>query len=89
MRRNRCNTCLGGSSRSHWFRHSDGWRSGTSTLSSMSSAGGGYSLGSSFQSDLPLSAKRSAWESLPSLRHENSITDNNFKLGRSDSLERR
>ncbi|KAK7604342.1 hypothetical protein V9T40_005528 [Parthenolecanium corni] len=83
----RCNSCLGGSSRSEWFRHSDGWRSGTSTLSSMSS--GGYGLGSSFQNDLPLNAKRSAWESLPSLRHENSVSESGFKMGRSDSLERR
>lgn len=85
--RNRCNSCLGGSSRSQWFRHSDGWRSGTSTMSSMSS--GGYGLGSSFQNDVPLNTKRSAWESLPSLRHEGSMSDGGYKLGRSDSLERR
>ncbi|XP_065201783.1 protein still life, isoform SIF type 1 isoform X2 [Planococcus citri] len=85
---NRCNSCLGGSSRSQWFRHSDGWRSGTSTMSSMSSAGP-YGLGSSFQNDVPLNTKRSAWESLPSLRHEGSMSDGGYKLGRSDSLERR
>lgn len=35
----RCASCLGESARAQWFRHSDGWRSGSSTLGSCGSYG--------------------------------------------------
>ncbi|KAL2719629.1 hypothetical protein V1478_011091 [Vespula squamosa] len=77
----RCASCIGESARAQWFRHSDGWQSGSSTLGSgaSSSINPGYS-----------SHKReSPWDSLPSLRHEGSLNDSGYKSNRTDSLEQR
>ncbi|XP_020288814.1 protein still life, isoform SIF type 1 isoform X3 [Pseudomyrmex gracilis] len=73
----RCASCIGESARAQWFRHSDGWQSGSSTLGSgaSSSINPGYS---GHKRDSP-------WDSLPSLRHE----DSGYKSNRTDSLEQR
>uniref|UniRef100_A0A6E8VQC0 Uncharacterized protein n=1 Tax=Anopheles coluzzii TaxID=1518534 RepID=A0A6E8VQC0_ANOCL len=80
----RCASCIGESARAQWFRHSDGWRSGSSTfgsgsgpglVSSQSNAGGGH--------------KRSPWDSLPSLRQDSSLNDSGYKSNRADSFEQR
>ncbi|XP_054261705.1 protein still life, isoform SIF type 1 isoform X2 [Macrosteles quadrilineatus] len=76
----RCASCLGESARAQWFRHSDGWRSGSSTLGSGSVSTYPSSAGGS---------KRSPWDSLPSLRHENSLNDSGYKSNRADSFEQR
>ncbi|GLG95381.1 uncharacterized protein GBIM_02359 [Gryllus bimaculatus] len=84
----RCASCLGESARAQWFRHSDGWRSGSSTFGSGSGAallpggGGGGSGGGGGH-------KRSPWDSLPSLRHEGSLGDSGYKSNRADSFEQR
>ncbi|KAB0802285.1 hypothetical protein PPYR_04471 [Photinus pyralis] len=72
----RCASCIGESSRAQWFRHSDGWRSGSSTYSSTQGLPqGGH--------------KRSPWDSLPSLRQDSSLNDSGYKSGRTDSFEQR
>ncbi|XP_032674977.1 protein still life, isoform SIF type 1 isoform X10 [Odontomachus brunneus] len=77
----RCASCIGESARAQWFRHSDGWQSGSSTLGSgaSSSINPGYS---GHKRDSP-------WDSLPSLRHEGSLNDSGYKSNRTDSLEQR
>ncbi|XP_065163413.1 protein still life, isoform SIF type 1 isoform X5 [Atheta coriaria] len=72
----RCASCIGESSRAQWFRHSDGWRSGSSTFSSG-------------QGGLPPGHKRSPWDSLPSLRQDSSLHDSGYKSNRADSFEQR
>ncbi|XP_066904402.1 protein still life, isoform SIF type 1 isoform X3 [Halyomorpha halys] len=74
----RCASCLGESARAQWFRHSDGWRSGSSTLGSC----GSYATSTT-------STRRSPWDSLPSLRHEGSLNDSGYKSNRADSFEQR
>ncbi|XP_055382642.1 protein still life, isoform SIF type 1 isoform X1 [Condylostylus longicornis] len=86
----RCASCIGESARAQWFRHSDGWRSGSSTLGSgsgqglvpsqSSNTGGGGGGGGH---------KRSPWDSLPSLRQDSSLNDSGYKSARADSLEQR
>ncbi|XP_017756918.1 PREDICTED: protein still life, isoform SIF type 1 isoform X2 [Eufriesea mexicana] len=77
----RCASCVGESARAQWFRHSDGWQSGSSTLGS----GASSSMNPSY-----LGHKRdSTWDSLPSLRHEGSLNDSGYKSNRTDSLEQR
>ncbi|KAL0266879.1 UNVERIFIED_CONTAM: hypothetical protein PYX00_009308 [Menopon gallinae] len=77
----RCASCLGESSRAQWFRHSDGWRSGSSTF--------GSGTGSVTMSQSSMSGhKRSPWDSLPSLRHD-SRDDSGYKSTRADSFEQR
>ncbi|KAJ8948406.1 hypothetical protein NQ318_009917 [Aromia moschata] len=71
----RCASCIGESSRAQWFRHSDGWRSGSSTF------GSGQGL--------PQGHKRSPWDSLPSLRQDSSMNDSGYKSTRTDSFEQR
>ncbi|XP_055686202.1 protein still life, isoform SIF type 1-like isoform X4 [Lutzomyia longipalpis] len=78
----RCASCIGESSRAHWFRHSDGWRSGSSTLGS----GSGQGLA---PNQMGSGHKRSPWDSLPSLRQDNSMNDSGYKSARGDSLEQR
>ncbi|XP_029155377.1 protein still life, isoform SIF type 1 isoform X3 [Nylanderia fulva] len=77
----RCASCIGESARAQWFRHSDGWQSGSSTLGSgaSSSINPGYS---GYKRESP-------WDSLPSLRHEGSLNDSGYKSNRTDSLEHR
>ncbi|EFN76028.1 Protein still life, isoform SIF type 1 [Harpegnathos saltator] len=77
----RCASCIGESARAQWFRHSDGWQSGSSTLGSgaSSSINPGYSA----------HKRDSPWDSLPSLRHEGSLNDSGYKSNRTDSLEQR
>ncbi|XP_011865979.1 PREDICTED: protein still life, isoform SIF type 1 isoform X3 [Vollenhovia emeryi] len=77
----RCASCIGESARAQWFRHSDGWQSGSSTFGSgaSSSINPGYSG----------HKRESPWESLPSLRHEGSLNDSGYKSNRTDSLEQR
>ncbi|XP_029662821.1 protein still life, isoform SIF type 1-like [Formica exsecta] len=77
----RCASCIGESARAQWFRHSDGWQSGSSTLGSgaSSSINPGYS---GYKRESP-------WDSLPSLRHEGSLNDSGYKSNRTDSLEQR
>ncbi|XP_066143980.1 protein still life, isoform SIF type 1 isoform X2 [Euwallacea fornicatus] len=72
----RCASCIGESSRAQWFRHSDGWRSGSSAFSS---AQGGSSTGH----------RRAPWDSLPSLRQESSMNDSGYKSNPGDSFEQR
>ncbi|XP_017786934.1 PREDICTED: protein still life, isoform SIF type 1-like, partial [Nicrophorus vespilloides] len=72
----RCASCIGESSREQWFRHSDGWRSGSSTFSSA-------------QGGAPPGHKRSPWDSLPSLRQDSSLNDSGYKSNRADSFEQR
>lgn len=92
---NRCANCWNESARAQWFRHSDGWRCGSSAMgSSASNAGVPYGSfdGHHVHQHVPTARpnKRSAWESLPSLRHENSlIADNGYKSNRNDSFEQR
>ncbi|XP_015378964.1 PREDICTED: protein still life, isoform SIF type 1-like isoform X3 [Diuraphis noxia] len=98
---NRCSNCWNESARAQWFRHSDGWRCGSSTApswpsmgSSASNAGVPYGSfdGHHAHHHIPTARpnKRSAWESLPSLRHENSVmTDNGYKSNRNDLFEQR
>ncbi|XP_046615462.1 protein still life, isoform SIF type 1 isoform X3 [Neodiprion virginianus] len=76
----RCSTCIDESARAHWFRHSDGWQSGSSTLGSAASNSGNPSY---------TGHKRSPWDSLPSLRHEGSLNDSGYKSNRTDSMEQR
>ncbi|XP_033364566.1 protein still life, isoform SIF type 1 isoform X5 [Bombus vosnesenskii] len=77
----RCTSCVGESARAQWFRHSDGWQSGSSTLGS----GASSSMNPSY-----VGHKRdSPWDSLPSLRHEGSLNDSGYKSNRTDSLEQR
>ena len=76
----RCASCLGESARAQWFRHSDGWRSGSSTLGSAASSAGPSTGGGH---------KRSPWDSLPSLRQEGSLGDSGYKSNRADSFEQR
>lgn len=84
---------MGESARAQWFRHSDGWRSGSSTLGSGSvsnypSSVGGSSIGGVGQSvNSGGGHKRSPWDSLPSLRHEGSLGDSGYKSNRADSFE--
>lgn len=75
----RCASCIGESARAQWFRHSDGWRSGSSTLGSGSAQGLITSSSSGH--------KRSPWDSLPSLRQDSSMNDSGYKSARGDSLE--
>ncbi|EEB20227.1 still life, sif, putative [Pediculus humanus corporis] len=76
----RCASCLGESARAQWFRHSDGWRSGSSAL--------GSGTGSGIMSQSSISShKRSPWDSLPSLRHDNSRDDSSYKSMRGDSFD--
>lgn len=77
----RCASCIGESARAQWFRHSDGWRSGSSTFGS----GSGQGLVTSQSSG----HKRSPWDSLPSLRQDSSLNDSGYKSARADSLEQR
>lgn len=77
----RCASCIGESARAQWFRHSDGWRSGSSTFGS----GSGQGLVTSQSSG----HKRSPWDSLPSLRQDSSLNDSGYKSTRADSLEQR
>lgn len=74
----RCASCIGESARAQWFRHSDGWRSGSSTLGSgtnLISQGTGH--------------RRSPWDSLPSLKQDGSLNDSGYKSTRADSFEQR
>ncbi|CAB0043988.1 unnamed protein product, partial [Trichogramma brassicae] len=75
----RCASCIGESARAQWFRHSDGWRSGSSTFGSTASSVPTYT---GFHRGGP-------WDSLPSLRHEGSLNDSGYKSNRTDSLEHR
>lgn len=77
----RCASCIGESARAQWFRHSDGWRSGSSTLGS----GSGQGMLTSSSSG----HKRSPWDSLPSLRQDSSLNDSGYKSNRADSFEQR
>ncbi|CAD7083414.1 unnamed protein product [Hermetia illucens] len=79
----RCASCIGESARAQWFRHSDGWRSGSSTIGSGSGQGlmPSQTAGSGH--------KRSPWDSLPSLRQDSSLNDSGYKSTRADSLEQR
>ncbi|XP_067203017.1 protein still life, isoform SIF type 1 isoform X4 [Linepithema humile] len=77
----RCASCIGESARAQWFRHSDGWQSGSSTLGSGAS--------SSINPGYPGHKRESPWDSLPSLRHESSLNDSGYKSNRTDSLEQR
>ncbi|XP_031631068.1 protein still life, isoform SIF type 1-like isoform X3 [Contarinia nasturtii] len=78
----RCASCIGESARAQWFRHSDGWRSGSSTFGSGSGQGMVTSQSSGH--------KRSPWDSLPSLRQDNSLNDSGYaKSPRAGSLEQR
>lgn len=83
----RCASCIGESARAQWFRHSDGWRSGSSTLGS--SQGGAPPSQGARGSLPPAPPRRSPWDSLPSLRHEGSLNDSGYKSNRADSLEQR
>ncbi|KAK6641919.1 hypothetical protein RUM44_013639 [Polyplax serrata] len=78
----RCASCLSESSRAQWFRHSDGWRSGSSAF------GSGSGSGIMSQSSIS-SHKRSPWDSLPSLRHESSREDSCYRSMRADSFDQR
>ncbi|XP_034940458.1 protein still life, isoform SIF type 1 isoform X1 [Chelonus insularis] len=78
---NRCSTCFGESARAQWFRHSDGWQSGSSTLGSQTSNSVYFGYGGH--------KRESPWDSLPSLRHEGSLNDSGYKSNRTDSLEQR
>ncbi|EDV96797.1 GH16464 [Drosophila grimshawi] len=79
----RCASCIGESARAQWFRHSDGWRSGSSTIGS----GSGHGM---MSQQMPGSGhKRSPWDSLPSLRQDSSLNDSGYKSARADSLEQR
>ncbi|XP_076397977.1 guanine nucleotide exchange factor still life isoform X9 [Megachile rotundata] len=77
----RCASCIGESARAQWFRHSDGWQSGSSTLGS----GASSSINPSYSGH----KRESPWDSLPSLRHEGSLNDSGYKSNRTDSLEQR
>ncbi|XP_076255312.1 guanine nucleotide exchange factor still life isoform X3 [Rhynchophorus ferrugineus] len=72
----RCASCIGESSRAQWFRHSDGWKSGSSTFGSS-------------QGPIISGHKRSPWDSLPSLRQDSSMNDSGYKSNRADSFEQR
>lgn len=93
---NRCANCWNESARAQWFRHSDGWRCGSSAMGS-SASNAGMPYGSfdghhvhNHNIPTPRQNKRSAWESLPSLRHENSLmADNGYKTNRNESFEQR
>ncbi|XP_058790073.1 protein still life, isoform SIF type 1 isoform X2 [Phymastichus coffea] len=77
----RCASCIGESARAQWFRHSDGWQSGSSTFgSAASSSVPGYS---------GMHKRDSPWDSLPSLRHEGSLNDSGYKSNRTDSFDHR
>lgn len=98
---NRCANCWNESARAQWFRHSDGWRYGTSVMGSSASNSSGVPPppygsfdGHHVHHHVPAARpnnKRSAWESLPSLRHDNSLAaDNNgYKPNRNESFEQR
>ncbi|XP_015603895.1 protein still life, isoform SIF type 1 isoform X3 [Cephus cinctus] len=77
----RCASCIGESARAQWFRHSDGWQSGSSTLGS----GASSSMNPAYSGH----KRESPWDSLPSLRHEGSLNDSGYKSNRTDSLEQR
>ncbi|XP_020713889.1 protein still life, isoform SIF type 1 isoform X8 [Ceratitis capitata] len=79
----RCASCIGESARAQWFRHSDGWRSGSSTI------GSGSGQGLMSQQTTGSGHKRSPWDSLPSLRQDSSLNDSGYKSARADSLEQR
>lgn len=79
----RCASCIGESARAQWFRHSDGWRSGSSTI------GSGSGQGLMSQQTTSSGNKRSPWDSLPSLRQDSSLNDSGYKSARADSLEQR
>lgn len=79
----RCASCIGESARAQWFRHSDGWRSGSSTI------GSGSGQGLMSQQTNSSGTKRSPWDSLPSLRQDSSLNDSGYKSARADSLEQR
>ncbi|XP_050309529.1 protein still life, isoform SIF type 1 isoform X3 [Anthonomus grandis grandis] len=76
----RCASCIGESSRAQWFRHSDGWRSGSSNFNA--NQGGGNQGG-------PTGHRRAPWDSLPSLRQESSMNDSGYKSNPGDSFEQR
>ncbi|XP_044575823.1 protein still life, isoform SIF type 1 isoform X4 [Cotesia glomerata] len=78
----RCTSCIGESARAQWFRHSDGWRSGSSTLGSAASNSINLSYDRGHKRESP-------WESLPSLRQENSLNDSGYRSNRTDSMEQR
>ncbi|XP_050090901.1 protein still life, isoform SIF type 1 isoform X4 [Anopheles aquasalis] len=95
----RCASCIGESARAQWFRHSDGWRSGSSNFGSGSGlglvssqsntggpAGGGGGGGAGAGGG---GHKRSPWDSLPSLRQDSSLNDSGYKSNRADSFEQR
>lgn len=75
----RCASCIGESARAQWFRHSDGWRSGSSTLGS----------GTNLISQSTTGHRRSPWDSLPSLKQDGSLNDSGYKSNRADSFEQR
>ncbi|XP_066583859.1 protein still life, isoform SIF type 1 [Prorops nasuta] len=77
----RCASCIGESARAQWFRHSDGWQSGSSTFGS----GASSSINPTYSGH----KRESPWDSLPSLRHENSLNDSGYKSNRTDSFEQR
>ncbi|XP_011302498.1 protein still life, isoform SIF type 1 isoform X5 [Fopius arisanus] len=76
-----CASCIGSSARAQWFRHSDGWHSGSSTFGSAQS--------NSINPGYGGHRRESPWDSLPSLRHEGSLNDSGYKSNRTDSLEHR
>ncbi|KAK0177568.1 hypothetical protein PV328_001608 [Microctonus aethiopoides] len=77
----KCATCIGESARAQWFRHSDGWQSGSSILGSAASNSTNLGYGNH--------KRESPWDSLPSLRHEGSLNDSGYKSNRTDSMEQR
>ncbi|XP_058835327.1 protein still life, isoform SIF type 1 isoform X1 [Topomyia yanbarensis] len=99
----RCASCIGESARAQWFRHSDGWRSGSSTFGSGSGpglvpsqglgtgigGGGGVGGGGGGVGGGGSGGghKRSPWDSLPSLRQDSSLNDSGYKSNRADSFE--
>ncbi|XP_034237865.1 protein still life, isoform SIF type 1 isoform X3 [Thrips palmi] len=90
----RCASCLGESARAQWFRHSDGWRSGSSAYGSGTSSTMTSTLGPpQHHMSLQRGHRRSPWDSLPSLRHDSndssykgSSFDQRSMLDRQDSL---
>ncbi|KAJ1528618.1 hypothetical protein ONE63_007017 [Megalurothrips usitatus] len=86
----RCASCLGESARAQWFRHSDGWRSGSSAYGSGTSSTLTSTLGPpQHHMSLQRGHRRSPWDSLPSLRHDSSLNDSSYKSSRTDSFDQR
>ncbi|KAK3926789.1 Protein still life, isoform SIF type 1 [Frankliniella fusca] len=86
----RCASCLGESARAQWFRHSDGWRSGSSAYGSGTSSTMTSTLGPpQHHMSLQRGHRRSPWDSLPSLRHDSSLNDSSYKSSRTDSFDQR